>query len=53
MYFCGWQTRKYYIIGGFLLEAKANWGRTGLAGGLFFMVIQQKKGCCSDLQQPF
>lgn len=28
--FCGLQTRKYYIIGVFLLEAIANWKRTGL-----------------------
>jgi hypothetical protein len=37
MYFCGWKTRKYYTIGVFLLEAKAIWGRTGIAGGLFLL----------------
>ena len=33
--FCGWQTHINYNIGGFLLEAKASWGHTGRAGGLF------------------
>ena len=37
VYFCGWQTHKYYNIGGFLLEAKANWGHTCIAGGLFLL----------------
>jgi hypothetical protein len=35
LYFCGWQTYNHYNIGGFLLEAEANWGHTCIAGGLF------------------
>ena len=43
MYFlCGWRTYTYYTIGGFLLEAKAIWGLTCIAGGLFLLRIQQK-----------
>jgi len=37
---CGWRTCNYYIIGGFLLEAKAVWEHTCIAGGLFLLPIQ-------------
>ena len=34
---CGWRTHIYDNIGGFLLEAKANWEHTCIAGGLFLL----------------
>jgi hypothetical protein len=32
-----------YITGGFLLEAKAVWEHTCIAGGLFLLPIQKKR----------
>ena len=37
---CGWRTCTYYTLGGFLLEAKAIWEHTCIAGGLFLSPIQ-------------
>ncbi|WP_207646925.1 hypothetical protein, partial [Butyrivibrio sp. INlla21] len=34
-------------LGGFLLEAKAFWGHTCIAGGLFVSPIQIIRGCLS------
>jgi hypothetical protein len=42
-YFCGWQTYNHNNIGGFLLEAKAGWGHTCIAGGLFLLRYKQNK----------
>ncbi|NLW42076.1 MAG: hypothetical protein GXY89_02940 [Tissierellia bacterium] len=38
---CGWRTCIYYNTGGFLLEAKAIWGHTCIAGG--FIVPRYKE----------
>jgi len=37
LYLCGWRTCTHYSKGGFLLEAKAVWGHTCIAGGLFLL----------------
>jgi len=37
VHFCGWQTHIYDNIGGFILEAKANWGHTCIAGGFIIL----------------
>jgi len=40
---CGWRTHIYDNIGGFLLEAKANWEHTCIAGGLFLLRYNKYK----------
>ena len=41
MYFCGWLNPQLLYHRRFLLEAKANWGHTGIAGG--FIVPRYNK----------